>query len=358
MKKNHTIQYRMIEDADESIRTKRSGVQGKLRKDIITGVRKRTYSFVMSSSSPVSSSSFGPSDRFAEDVRSVMNLFSAGLDEKAQAECNRIWFEREMRGKALESILALHPTRVPSYDPEETPALLNELHTWRILGRWILEKRGDVNIFLVRNLDEIDMDEPAPGAGILEECLIDGTLVHPCDIRLDNENYVYFGVPVSVNPELPYRRDAEQINLQTIGTSSIYDLHEHEGMIVGDKTDPTLEKDAYVVHMGLVPHSVRLEKNDYFTSFLIRNMQTQEESYFVFERENEETMNPAPMLLRGEFYFMFYQCSLRVCTCVVHGRSRKTVAKFHGYITSVVTCTNYIVLGKGMNGRTTVRVLQ
>lgn len=299
-----------------------------------------------------SSSSFSPSrsEELAPDALSFLQSFSTSLDEEAQTKCNSIWYEREMKGKALESIMVLHPSRIPSHAPEETPAPLNRLHNWRILGEWVVEKRADVNIFLLREVDGIDVDGPiVPGAAFLDECQIDGTLVRRQNIRLDNENNVYFGVPVSFNPALPYCRDAEQINLQTIGASRLCDLHEHEGVIVGDKMNPTLEKDAYIIHMGPVPHSVQHEENDYFTSFLIRNMQTQVESYFVLQRDKDEVVARSPMLLRGEFYFVihylshFYEDGISRSR-IVHGRSKKTVAKFPRTISSIVTTTNCIVV--------------
>lgn len=317
-----------------------------------------------SSSSQVITSS--PSQ---EEVPKIPTTFwealNADLDKEAQAECNRIWFERGEKAKACEALMALHPEHPPVMFTDEDIAPLVP-HIFVIRGEWIQMCKCDQELFFFTYVDpEVDADGNEITVKDIRVYSSTGRLLRRFQDRRDwGDHYgFYFGIPISHNPAMPYRQGGDVINVSELSKGlTDEDVYENEeGLIVGVDQHPHYTKEARVVHCGRIPFLVQYDGNADYISYFIRNMQNNEVSHFIFTLGKNEIFDDSVIYLRGEFYFHLTKrdhVRNRRTSRIIHGRSDKIVWQGDNEANDIVTGTDFISLSVVENGLTRVYVLQ
>lgn len=267
-------------------------------------------------------------------------------------ECDEAWYQYKKMTEAYREILALHPDIEPSLSLDNITTL-EVYREFTVDDTWELEKQGDTT-FTAVGYDAEREDN-------LVDCRIfdrEGETVEDFIAHYDRENDgLFFGVPISYQRGAKYSRNENQIIIGDVpdGVGNTYEVHEVDGVVMSDHLDPTLEKEAYVVHIGAIPYSILYDENKHYESYLVRNMRTQERHFFAFPIEPNSYMNGTPFILRGEFYFVVTTINT---TRVIHARSHEPVYTWERVIDNIFTpCTDFAVFSYENCGRTTFVIL-
>lgn len=305
------------------------------------------------------SSSSSSSSSLIERPKSVKDLYVESRDRQAQEAANAIWEEHRVKVAALQEILDEHRGNDPIYTPGEVvrPVLH---HEFTLEEDWTLSSKGDTTFTVFT--DDFEREDGLVTCRTFDR---DGRATKddfpaPYD---DEDEVLYFGVPISYRPGADYYRDENQIIIGEVYTpekkgeeepvhDDMHGVHEVNGVIVSDRLDPDLEieKEAYVEHIGAVPYSVIYYGNDHYKSYLLRNMRTQERHFFVFERELNFIFYGGPFLLRGEFFFVAKEehCledgEYDNVTHIIHARSHEIVYTWKRDMSYYFApCTDFVV---------------
>jgi hypothetical protein len=291
---------------------------------------------------------------------SCASAFRKHIDERVEERITQLRNDSEMKKKAFDDIMASSPAF--EFAPEETPFQLSCFWAKRFKGQFTLECRADNNVCLYRQLFGDTTGDGKINLGIGERIVIsrEGNILIHENIDLDDDNHLFFGVPISYNPDAPYENTPEQINVQHRGSPDITCYHIYNGVVVPDTTNPTLEKgpnktSEVVVHFGTETRAVLREENDYFIHCRIRDMYTQEKRYFIVEAtEGGDGIHYSPISLHEEIYFLARDESE---SRIIHARSGKVVFSTQYHICDVASASDYIAIGANIEDKYIVMFL-
>lgn len=314
---------------------------------------------------PHITSSSSSQEEAPKEPTTFWEALNVDLDKEAQAKCNRIWFERGEKAKACDSLMALHPEHPPVMFTNEDPVLLFP-RGFVIHGEWGQMSKCDQELFFFTHVDpEVDADGNQIAVKDIRVYSSTGRFLRRFQDRRDwDSDYgFYFGIPISHDPGMLYRRGGDGINVRELSKGlTKEDVYENEeGLIVGIDQHPHYTEKSRVVHCGRIPFLVQYDGNADYISYFIRNMITDEVSHFIFTLGKNEIFDDSVIYLRGEFYSHVTKrdhVRNRRTSRIIHGRSNKTVWQGDNEVDGIVTGTDFISLSVVEDGVTTVYVLQ